>query len=84
MKIAYLFAFTISCEASVIGLGGGINCELDSLFDVTCSASGGFTVSSQYRKRVFIQLLGVNCYCFCKTVIRKKLQLTPYDQNFEL
>ena len=42
MKIAILFA--VSSEASVIGLGGGINCDLDSLFTVTCSAADGFLV----------------------------------------
>ena len=45
MKIAAFIASAVSATPSAIGLGGGLNCDLDSIFDVTCDVSGGFQVS---------------------------------------
>ena len=45
MKIAAFFASAASATPSAIGLGGGLNCDLDSIFDVTCDVSSGFQVS---------------------------------------
>ena len=47
MKLFSLIASALTTEASVIGLGGGIDCDLDSLLAVTCSAQAGFKVRVQ-------------------------------------
>jgi len=47
MKIAAFIASAVSATPSAIGLGGGLNCDLDSIFDVTCTVSDGFQIETK-------------------------------------